>query len=107
MGESIVLAAGRPTPPIGPVIERGEGVAIVLSGSDVAAWKAGGISRRPGAQGLLLPHCSSEDAERNIYTSFPAMFQRSLLAELTRTSFSTTCRMPWMPYHLVTRMSFW
>ena len=42
MGESIVLAAGRPTPPIGPVRERGEGVAIVLSGSAVAAWKAGG-----------------------------------------------------------------
>ena len=51
VGESIVLAAGRPTPPIGQVRQRGEGVAIVLSGSAVAAWKAGGISGRPGAQG--------------------------------------------------------
>ena len=42
VGESIVLAAGRPTPPVGEPRQRGEGVVITLSGPAVKAWKAGG-----------------------------------------------------------------
>ena len=42
VGESIVLAAGRPTPPVGEPRQRGEGVAFTLSGPAVKAWKAGG-----------------------------------------------------------------
>ena len=39
VGESVVLAAGRPVPGPGVVRQRGEGVAIVLSGLAVGAWK--------------------------------------------------------------------
>ena len=42
VGESIVLTAGRPTPQAGQPRQRGEGVAIILSGLAVAAWKRGG-----------------------------------------------------------------
>ena len=42
VGESIVLAAGRPTPSAGESRQRGEGVAIVLGGPAVQAWKASG-----------------------------------------------------------------
>ena len=37
LGGSIVLAAGRPVPRAGAVKQRGEGVAIVLSGLAVGA----------------------------------------------------------------------
>ena len=37
-----MLAAGRPVPRAGAVRQRGEGVAIVLSGLAVGAWKEGG-----------------------------------------------------------------
>ena len=42
VGESVVLTAGRPTPQAGQPRQRGEGVAIILSGPAVAAWKRGG-----------------------------------------------------------------
>ena len=42
VGESVVLAAGRPVPGAGVVRQRGEGVAIVLAGPAVGAWRTGG-----------------------------------------------------------------
>jgi len=39
---SIVLNAGRPSPVEGAVVQRGEGVALVLMGPALAAWKRGG-----------------------------------------------------------------
>lgn len=42
IGRSIVLTAGRPIPESNQVRQRGEGVAIVLTGDAVTAWKAGG-----------------------------------------------------------------
>ena len=42
VGESFVLAAGRPVPTPGELGQRGEGVAIVLSGPAVQAWRSGG-----------------------------------------------------------------
>ena len=42
VGENIVIAAGRPTPPVGETRQRGEGVAVVLNGPAVQAWEAGG-----------------------------------------------------------------
>ena len=44
----IVLTAGRPTPQANQSKQRGEGVAIVLGGPAVTAWKMGG---EPGALG--------------------------------------------------------
>ena len=43
IGSSVVLTAGKDVPEVGQVRQRGgEGVAIVLSGKAVNAWKAGG-----------------------------------------------------------------
>ena len=42
VGKSVVLTAGQPTPEAGEHRQRGEGVAIVLTGEAMEAWKAGG-----------------------------------------------------------------
>ena len=42
VAESVVIAAVRPVPSAGVVKQRGEGVAIVLSGPAVKAWNSGG-----------------------------------------------------------------
>ena len=42
VGKSIVLTAGRKTPQGCQPIHRGEGIAIVLTGHAITAWKAGG-----------------------------------------------------------------
>ena len=42
VGDNIVLASGRDTPPVGEPVQRGEGVALVLTGPAIAAWKDGG-----------------------------------------------------------------
>ena len=42
VGSSVALAAGRDVPEAGQPKHRGEGIAIVLSGVSVSAWKAGG-----------------------------------------------------------------
>ena len=39
---SVVLTAGRPTPAEGVTVQRGEGVALVLMGPALTAWKRGG-----------------------------------------------------------------
>ena len=42
VGENVVLTAGRPVPAPGEPVQRGEGVAIVLSGPATKAWRLGG-----------------------------------------------------------------
>ena len=42
VGDSVVIAAGRPVPGAGVVNQRGESVAVVLSGPAVDAWRFGG-----------------------------------------------------------------
>ena len=37
-----MLTAGRPAPAEGDIIRRGEGVALVLRGLAITAWKRGG-----------------------------------------------------------------
>ena len=53
VGESVVLAAGRAVPGIGAVKQRGEGVAIVLSGPAIGAWKSGGSHWRAWSSRLV------------------------------------------------------
>ena len=50
---SVVLAAGRAVPGTGAVKQRGEGVAIVLSGPAIGAWKAGGSHWRTWSSRLV------------------------------------------------------
>ena len=42
MRDSVVLVSGRSVPPPGEARQRGEGMAIVLRGQGVQAWKAAG-----------------------------------------------------------------
>ena len=42
VGKSVVITAGRPTPQPGHSEQRGEGVAVVLSGPAIATWQKGG-----------------------------------------------------------------
>ena len=42
VGDAIVLSSGRPVPQEGESLRRGEGVAIVLRGRALQAWRAGG-----------------------------------------------------------------
>ena len=54
VGESfVVLTAGRPTPQANQSKQRGEGVAIVLGGPAVAAWKMGGEQWRTWGSRLI------------------------------------------------------
>ena len=47
---SVAVTAGRPTPTDGEPIQCGEGVALMLMGSALAAWRCGRNNRRHGAQ---------------------------------------------------------
>ena len=49
-----MIAAGRPVPSAGVVKQRGEGVAIVLSGPAVKAWNSGGSRWKAWSWCLLL-----------------------------------------------------
>lgn len=51
--DSIVLAAGRPTPSDRQPNKRGEGVAIVLRGTAVSAWKKGGKQGKSWSSRLI------------------------------------------------------
>ena len=42
VGDSVVLSSGRPVPTAGGNHHRGEGVALVLRGPAIQAWKAAG-----------------------------------------------------------------
>ena len=46
VADSVVLSSGRPLPGDGEVLSRGEGVAIVLRGRALRAWKGGGSQWR-------------------------------------------------------------
>lgn len=54
VGESVVLTAGREVPTGRGVRQRGEGVAIVLSGPAVHAWKSGGSKWRAWSSRLVI-----------------------------------------------------
>ena len=53
VGGSVVLAAGRPTPELDQPKQRGEGVALVLSGSAANLWKEGGEQWRAWSSRLV------------------------------------------------------
>lgn len=53
VGESVVLTAGRPVPAVGEPIQRGEGVALVLTGPAIQAWRAAGQHWRAWSSRLI------------------------------------------------------
>ena len=52
-GKSVVLTAGRPTPGTGGLRKREKGVAIVLSGQVIAAWRTAGEQWRSWSSRLV------------------------------------------------------
>ena len=53
VGSSVLLTAGRPAPAPGEPIQRGEGVAMVLTGPAIPAWRAAGQQWRAWSSRLI------------------------------------------------------
>ena len=66
VGRSVVLSAGRPTPGTGKPRQRGEGVAIVLTGEAVTAWKAGGEQWKARSSRLITAKLKLGDRHQEI-----------------------------------------
>ena len=66
VGESIVVAAGRPVPKPGETLQRGEGVAIVLSGPAVRAWKEAGEKWKVWSPRLISAQLRTGKREHDI-----------------------------------------
>ena len=63
VGQSIVLAAGRDTPQGDQPRHGGEGVAIVLTGHAVTAWKARGEQWRSWGSRIIKTYLSLEGGD--------------------------------------------
>ena len=66
VGRSVVLSAGRSTPGTGQPRQRGEGVAIVLTGEAVTAWKAGGEQWKARSLWLITAKLKHGDRHQDI-----------------------------------------
>ena len=80
VGGSVVLTAGREVPVRGVVRQRGEGVAIVLSGPALSAWKAGGSQWKAWNSRLVtakLKVGSGRSSHLHILSSYAPTFAAS------------------------------
>ena len=75
VGESGMLTAGRAVPGMRVINQRGEGVAIVMSGPAIGTWKSGGSHwratfspHRQRACGRQRAICSHRLVKRHKYT---------------------------------------
>ena len=75
VGESVVLSAGREVPETG-TRQRGEGVAIVLSGEAVSAWRAGGSQWKAWSSRLITSKLVTGSVSGGISMCYLAMLQR-------------------------------
>ena len=66
VGRSVVLSAGRPTPGTEQPRQRGEGVAIVLTGEAVTAWNAGGEQWKARSSRLITAKLKHGDRHQDI-----------------------------------------
>ena len=66
VGKSIVLTAGRPVPGNDDARQRGEGVALVLSGPAISGWKAGGSRWKAWSSRLLSISIKIGDSPHDI-----------------------------------------
>ena len=101
VGDAIVLAAGRPTPPVGESRQRGEGVAITLSGPAVKAWRAGGEQWKAWNLRLVT------GPTQTVSTFSLAMHQLSQPVEPIKTDSWMTYNKHWMSYHQTSAMWSW
>ena len=65
-GKSIELAAGHPVPKPGETLQRGEGVAIVLTGPAVRAWREAGEIWKVWSPCLILAQLRTGKREHDI-----------------------------------------
>ena len=54
VGKSVLLTAGRPAPALGKPIQRGEGVALVLTGPAIPAWRTAGQQWKAWSSRLIF-----------------------------------------------------
>ena len=101
---SVVLTTGQPMSPVGQPKQRGEGVAIVLTGPALDTWKAGG--REWTAWSSRVVRASSTIGKKSL-SKLPAMHQHLLLAEQRRTSSLMTSSKFWTRYQIGNSMSYW
>ena len=73
--KSVVITAGRPTPQAGHSKQRGEDVAVVLSGPAIATWKKGGEQWKTWGSRLIRVTLATGKNVRNAYMCFNVMHQ--------------------------------
>ena len=95
VGDSVILTSGRKIPSDGEPVQRGEGVALVLSGPAIEAWKDGGEqwkawgsrlvsaklqlnNKRTGKLHVLLCYAPTRAASRAEKDEFYDMLQQAL-----------------------------
>ena len=77
VGDSVVLTAGRPVPAEGQARKRGEGVAIVLCGKALHAWKAGGSIWKPWSSRLVTATLALGKGHLHIMSCYAPMYASS------------------------------
>ena len=80
VGKSVIVAAGRPTPLPGQSGQRGEGVAIVLTGPAIEAWKKGGQQWKSWGSRLvkvILITGSKESSKLHVLSCYAPTFTAS------------------------------
>ena len=112
--KSVILSSGWDVPKAGGSRQRGEGVAIVMSGPAVSAWKAGGSQWKTWSSRLVMATLETGRGRVNDYMYYPAMHQLLLPVKRKRTSSLIFSKMLSQPFHqgnvmscLVTLMHVW
>lgn len=70
VGDSTVLSSGRPLPQDGAPFLRGEGVAIVLRGRALKAWKAGGAQWRAVSPRIAVAQLKMSSRHRKPFSLY-------------------------------------
>ena len=101
VGESVVLTAGRDVPGIGHVKQRGEEVAIVLTGPAIGAWKAGGKCWKAWNSRIISAILISGSRSQTVFMCSLAMFQHMHPAGKRKRHSLIACSKLYPFFHLV------
>ena len=77
VGDSVVLTSGREVPIGSGVRQRGEGVAIVLAGPAVHAWKAGGCKWKAWSSRLVTATLDVGGGQQHVLSCYAPTFAAS------------------------------
>ena len=104
--DCVVLAAGRPTPSAGQPKQRGEGVAIVLSGAALEAWKAGGREWTAWSSRIITASLATgkqNSSKLHVISCYAPTFGAS---RAEKNEFLTTSSKSWIRFHQGNSMSY-